>query len=174
MPVTVLPSSTYSALIRAISKMFFSDVKVVYAIKRAGTGLDDHVMRYVDAVPQRYNLSMCAFKVLSSCPGDASYWRQAAENSTLMRKWETPLPCGSPSTGFFPLAGLLERHFLRAHHPHTDADPASHRVRLWRGGSASKVLLHRLFFRRVRLHGRPPVEQRGTAGQRRWRSQVFL
>ena len=114
-------------------------------------------MRYVDAVPQRYNLSMCAFKVRSSCPGDASFRRQAAENNILMRKWETPLSCGSPSTGFFPLAGLLERHFLRAHHPHTDADPAIHRVRLWRGGSASKVLLHRLFFRRVRLHGRPKV-----------------
>ena len=34
----------------------------------------------------------------------------------------------------------------------TDADPTSHRVRLWRGGSASKVLLSRLFFPRVRLH----------------------
>ena len=90
---------------------------------------------------QRYNLSMCAFKVLSSCPRDVSYRRQAAEHDIWMRKWETPLPCGLPSTGFLPLTGLLERHFLRAHHPHTDADPASHRVCLWRGGSASKVLL---------------------------------
>ena len=39
----------------------------------------------------------------------------------------------------------------------TDADPTSHRVRLWRGGSASKVLLHRVFFPRVRLHGHPGV-----------------
>ena len=39
----------------------------------------------------------------------------------------------------------------------TNAGPASHRVRLWRGGSASKVLLHRLFFPQVRLHGRPEV-----------------
>ena len=39
----------------------------------------------------------------------------------------------------------------------TDAGPPSHRVRLWRGGSASKGLLHRLFFRRVRLHGHPEV-----------------
>ena len=39
----------------------------------------------------------------------------------------------------------------------TDADPTSHRVRLWRGGSASKVLLHRLFFRRVHPHARPEV-----------------
>ena len=50
-----------------------------------------------------------------------------------------------------------------------DAGPASHRVRLWRGGSASKVLLHRLFFRRVRHHGHPKVcmaraeEDGGTA-----------
>ena len=124
--------------------------RVAFAIVRAGTGLDD-------AVPQRYNLSMCAFKVLSSCPRDVSYRRQAAEHDILMRKWETPLPCGLPSTGFLPLAGLLERHFLRAHHPHTDADPASHRVCLWRGGSASKVLLLRVFFPRVRLHGHPEV-----------------
>ena len=38
-----------------------------------------------------------------------------------------------------------------------DADPTSHRVRLWRGGSASKVLLHRVFFPRVRLHVHPGV-----------------
>ena len=37
------------------------------------------------------------------------------------------------------------------------ADPASHRVRLWRGGSASKVPLHRVFCPRVRLHGHPEV-----------------
>ena len=102
--------------------------RVAFAIGRAGTGLDD-------AVPQRYNLSMCAFKVLSSCPRDVSCRRQAAEHDILMRKWEAPLPCGLPSKGFLPLAGLLERHILRAHHPHTDADPASHRVCLWRGGS---------------------------------------
>ena len=182
-PVTVLPSSTYSALTRAISKMFFfsttgrtcQDVRVAFTIERAGTGFDD-------AVPQRYNLSMCAFKVLSSCPRDVSYWRQAAENDILMRKWETPLPCGSHSTGFLPLVGLLQRHFLRAHHQHTDADLASHRVRLWRGGSASKVPLHRLSFRRVRLRGRPEQRKgpwlllwsRGEmAGQRRWRSQLL-
>ena len=123
------------------------DVRVVYAIERASTGLNDNAVRYVDAVPQRYNLSMCAFKVLSSCPRDVSYRRQAAENDILMRKRESPLHWGSPSTGFLPLAGQLERRFLRAHHLHTDADPASHRVRLWRGGSASKVLLPRLFFR---------------------------
>ena len=39
----------------------------------------------------------------------------------------------------------------------TDADPTSHRVRLWRGLSASKVLHIRVFFPRVRLHGHPEV-----------------
>ena len=39
----------------------------------------------------------------------------------------------------------------------TDADPTSHRVRLWRGGSASKVILLRVFFSRVRLHRHPEV-----------------
>ena len=39
----------------------------------------------------------------------------------------------------------------------TDANPTSHRVRLWRGGSASKVPLHRPFFRRVHPHGHPQV-----------------
>ena len=38
----------------------------------------------------------------------------------------------------------------------TDADPTSHRVRLRRGGSASKVVLLRVFFPRVRGHS--PLE----------------
>ena len=42
---------------------------------------------------------------------------------------------------------------------HTDADPTILRVRLWQGGSASNVLLPRLFFPRVRLHGRPEVRE---------------
>ena len=48
-----------------------------------------------------------------------------------------------PSTGYEPFF--------------TDADPTSHRVRLWRGGSASKVLLLRVFFPRVRPRGCPEV-----------------
>ena len=83
------------------------DVKVVYAIKRAGTGLDDHVMRYVDAVPQRYNLSMCAFGVLSSCPGDASFQSRREQhldekvgNWVLSAGWDTgaTLPASTSST----------------------------------------------------------------------------
>ena len=35
----------------------------------------------------------------------------------------------------------------------------SHRVRLWRGGSASRVLPLRLFFQRVRLQGQPEVHK---------------
>ena len=71
------------------------------------------------------------------CPVHSSRWRCS------------PLKSGhyfyGPSFLFvFDVCGVA----LRAHHPHTDVDPASHRVRLWRGGSASKVLLHRLFFRR--------------------------
>ena len=48
----------------------------------------------------------------------------------------------------------------------TDADPTSHRVRLWRGGSASKVLLLRVFFPRVRPRGmqRPLVSIAGQRG----------
>ena len=42
----------------------------------------------------------------------------------------------------------------------TDADPTSHRVRLWRGGSASKVLLPRLYLPRVHLHRRLEVRKR--------------
>ena len=42
----------------------------------------------------------------------------------------------------------------------TGAGPASHGVRLWRGGSASRVLLHRLSFPRVPLHGHPEVRKR--------------
>ena len=40
------------------------------------------------------------------------------------------------------------------------ADPASHGVRLWRGWSASRVLLHRVSFLRVPLHGHPEVRKR--------------
>ena len=42
----------------------------------------------------------------------------------------------------------------------TDAGPASHRVRLWRGGSASRVLPHRVSFPRVPLHGHQEVRKR--------------
>ena len=45
-----------------------------------------------------------------------------------------------------PDVGGEVRFLERARRLHTDADPASHRVRLWRGGFASKVLLHRLLF----------------------------
>ena len=54
-----------------------------------------------------------------------------------------------------------EARFLeRVHRLHTDADPASHRFRLWRGGSASKVLLLRLFLPRVHFHRRLEVRKR--------------
>ena len=42
----------------------------------------------------------------------------------------------------------------------TGADPASHGVRLWRGGSASRVLPHRVSFPRVPLHGHQEVRKR--------------
>ena len=40
------------------------------------------------------------------------------------------------------------------------ADRASHGVRLWRGGSASRVLPHRVSFPRVPLHGHQEVRKR--------------
>ena len=58
-----------------------------------------------------------------------------------MRKWETPLPCGSPSTGFLPLVELVHAWWVhtsvfRFSEPFSkDAGPASHRVRFWRGGA---------------------------------------
>ena len=63
-PITVLPSSTYSTLTRAIPNTpgrACQDVRVVYAIERAGPGLDDNIMRYVnspvahDAVPAQHD-----------------------------------------------------------------------------------------------------------------------
>ena len=42
----------------------------------------------------------------------------------------------------------------------TGADPASHGVRLWRGGSASRVLPLRVSFPRVPLHGHQEVRKR--------------
>ena len=117
------------------------DVRVVYAIERAGTRLDDNVMRYVDAVPQRYNLSMCAFKVLSSCPRDVSYRRQAAEKLHFF--------ADRPQRGSFRWLGYWSdtscQHII---YIRTQTRPATE----FRGGSASKVSLPRVFFPRVRLH----------------------
>ena len=48
-------------------------------------------------------------------------------------------------------------YFIFPYCGQTDADPTSHRVRLWRGGSASKVLLLRVFFPRVRPHAHSEV-----------------
>ena len=49
----------------------------------------------------------------------------------------------------------------------TGEDLASHGVRLWRGGSASKVLLHRVSFPEVRKRPGPHC---GAEGRwRRWR-----
>ena len=75
-------------------------------------------------------------------PSRSKFWRSS------MKRWRL---CT------FLLIGGEARFLERALRLHTDADPTSHRVRLWRGGSASKVLLHRVFFSRVRRHGHPEV-----------------
>ena len=75
-----------------------------------------------------------------------------------MRKWETPLLSGSPSTGFLPLVELVDALWVHACVPLLGAlfygrRPGQPSSSFLARGPASKVLLLLLLLPQVRLHG---------------------